>query len=194
MSDTIPTVFDGNTKMICNKDNIILRRNEELNTFSLTFRLKNEKIQLSKIINLKLYTLLYELNKDIIENVEILSETETESTILLIFRQFGAELGMSQKYMCLHTVMDADIEQGSIIMRSETATSGRDNLKGISNCEEIISPYTNLFVTMKSETEAIIDYIFNMEMDDELPIYMENMIGVLMKKTLLRVKEFIEKI
>jgi hypothetical protein len=33
-----------------------------------------------------------------------------------------------------------------------------------------------------------------MKMDDEMPIYMENMIGILMKKTLLRVKEFIEKI
>ena len=182
----------NNTKIICDKDNVILRRNEELNTFSLTFELKNEKIELSKIINLKLYTLLYELNKDIIESVEILSETETESTILLIFKQFGAELGMSQKYMCLHTVMER--REGSIIMRSETATSGRDNLKGVSNCEEIISPYTNLFVRMKSESEAVVDYFFNMKMDDELPIYMENMIGILMKKTLLRVKEFIEKV
>lgn len=182
----------NNTKIICDKDNVILRRNEELNTFSLTFELKNEKIELSKIINLKLYTLLYELNKDIIESVEILSETETESTILLIFKQFGAELGMSQKYMCLHTVMER--REGSIIMRSETATSGRDNLKGVSNCEEIISPYTNLFVRMKSESEAVVDYFFNMKMDDEMPIYMENMIGILMKKTLLRVKEFIEKI
>lgn len=182
----------NNTKIICDKDNVILRRNEELNTFSLTFELKNEKIELSKIINLKLYTLLYELNKDIIESVEILSETETESTILLIFKQFGAELGMSQKYMCLHTVMER--REGSIIMRSETATSGRDNLKGVSNCEEIISPYTNLFVRMKSESEAVVDYFFNMKMDDEMPIYMENMIGILMKKTLLRVKEFIEKV
>ena len=30
-------------------------------------------------------------------------------------------------------------------------------------------------------------------MEEELPIYMENMIGMLMKKILLRVKEFIEK-
>ena len=192
MSVANKSTHDNNTKIICDKDNVILRRNEELNTFSLTFELKNEKIELSKIINLKLYTLLYELNKDIIESVEILSETETESTILLIFKQFGAELGMSQKYMCLHTVMER--REGSIIMRSETATSGRDNLKGVSNCEEIISPYTNLFVRMKSESAAMVDYFFNMKMDDELPIYMENMIGVLMKKTLLRVKEFIEKI
>ena len=194
MSVEMPSVFDSNTKLICTKDNIILRRHEDLNTFSITFRIKNENIQLSKIINLKLYTLLYELNKDIIENIEILSETETESTILLIFKQFGAELGISQKYMCLHTVMDADVDEGSIIMRSKTATSGRDNLKGVSNCEEIISPYTNVFVAMKSETEAIIDYIFNMEMDDELPIYMENMIGKLMKQLFLRIKEFIESI
>ena len=192
MGDAIPNMSDSNTKVICNKDNIILRRNEELNTFSLSFGIKNDKIQLRKIINLKLYTLLYELNKDIIEKVEILSETETECAILLIFKQFGAELGISQKYMCLHTVMERS--EGSIIMRSETVTSGRDDLKDISNCEEIISPYTNLFVTMKSETEATIDYIFNMEMDDELPIYMENMIGILMKKILLRVKEFIENI
>jgi hypothetical protein len=192
MSDAISAVFDSNTKIICTKDNVILRRNEDLNTFSLTFGIKNENIQLSKIINLKLYTLLYELNKDIIDKVEILSETENESTILLIFKQFGAELGISQKYMCLHTIMERC--EGSIIMRSETATRGRDNLENVSNCEEIVSPYTNLFVTMKSESEASIDYIFNMKMDDELPIYMENMIGILMKKTLLRVKEFIEKI
>ena len=71
MSVEMPSVFDSNTKLICTKDNIILRRHEDLNTFSITFRIKNENIQLSKIINLKLYTLLYELNKDIIENIEI---------------------------------------------------------------------------------------------------------------------------
>tara|TARA_Y100000996_G_scaffold20048_1_gene14797 strand:- start:6371 stop:6949 length:579 start_codon:yes stop_codon:yes gene_type:complete len=191
MSVTYKNAPNETSKIICNKDNIILKRNEDFDTFSMSFEIKNKNINLTKIINLKLYTLLYELNKDVIEKVDILSETDKNSTVLLIFKQFGADLGISKKYMCLYTEIEA--KENTITMRSKTANIEKNTLSGISRCEEITCPYTDLYVTMKSETEASINYVFNMQMEDELPIYMENMIGMLMKKILLRVKEFIER-
>ncbi len=186
------SVTHETSKIICSKDNIVLKRNEDFDTFSMSFHLKNNNVNLKKILNIKLYTLLYELNKDVIEKVEILSESETNSMILLVFKQFGADFGISKKYMCLYTEMETT--ENKIIMRSKTADIDKNNLSGISKCEELSCPYINLFVTLKSDTEASIEYVFNMQMEEELPIYMENMIGILMKKILLRVKEFIEKV
>jgi hypothetical protein len=37
-------------------------------------------------------------------------------------------------------------------------------------------------------------YSFAMDLDVELPTYMENMIGLIMKKTIFRLKAFIENI
>jgi len=39
-----------------------------------------------------------------------------------------------------------------------------------------------------------VGYIFHMEMTDDLPTYMENIAGLLMKKMFFRVKQFIENI
>ena len=186
------SVTHETSKIICSKDNIVLKRSEDFDTFSMSFHLKNNNVNLKKILNLKLYSLLYELNKDVIEKVKILSETETNSNVLLVFKQFGADFGISKKYMCLYTEMETT--ENKIIMRSKTADIDKNNLTGISKCEELSCPYINLFVTLKSDTEASVEYVFNMQMEEELPIYMENMIGMLMKKILLRVKEFIEKV
>lgn len=188
------SVTHETSKIICSKDNIVLKRSEDFDTFSMSFNLKNDKVNLKQILNLKLYSLLYELNKDVIEKVEILSETETNSIVLLVFKQFGADFGISKKYICLYT--EIETTENEIIMRSKTADTAdidKKNLTGISKCEELSCPYINLFVSLKSNTEASIEYVFNMQMEEELPIYMENMIGMLMKKILLRVKEFIEK-
>ena len=181
---------DDNSKIICSKNNIILRRSHDKNTYTMMFDIMNERINLSKIINLKLYTLLYELNKDVIECVDILSESETESTILLIFKQFGYEFGISKKYMCLKSYIETS--EDSIVIKSNSVNAYK--LPGILNCEEIVTPFTNLYVTLNSESAASIKYVFNMEIDEELPIYMENMIGILMKQMFLRIKEFIEKL
>ena len=69
----------------------------------------------------------------------------------------------------------------------KTADIDKNNLRYFT-MRRTIMPYINLFVRLKSNTEASIEYVFNMQMEEELPIYMENMIGMLMKKILLRVK------
>ena len=54
--------YDEN--IICKKHNIILKKDTEDNTFSLNFKITNINIDISKIINVNLFLLFYELNKE----------------------------------------------------------------------------------------------------------------------------------
>ena len=181
---------DDNSKIICSKNNIILRRSHDKSTHTMDFGIKNERIQLSRVINLNLYPLLYQLNRDVIERLDILSESDTESTILIVFKQFGREFGVSKKYICLHSTIETS--DGAIVIKSKSVNTPK--LTGILNCEEIVSPFTNLYATLNSEHEASMKFVTNVKMLEELPIYVENMLGIVMKQIFLRIKEFIEKL
>ena len=65
--------------------------------FTLHFEVKNPNMLLRKLIDLKLYNLMYELNKDVLERVETLHEDDDGSlNVLLVFKRFGSELGIAQ--------------------------------------------------------------------------------------------------
>ena len=186
--------------IICKKQNIILKKNKEENTFSLNFKITNNNIDISKIINMNLFLLFHKLNKDVIEDVKILSANNdnTNIQIFYIFKQFGEELGIPKKFMKLE--IKQYTENGNIYFHSKTplnielpvtSLNFQNNLK---KCEEIKSNFSTLNITNIKTHSADFEYIFNMDINEDLPIYMENLIGVLMKKIFINIKEFIEKI
>jgi hypothetical protein len=186
--------------IICKKHNIILKKNKEENTFSLNFKITNNNIDIAKIININLFLLFHELNKEVIEDVKVLNTNndETVVNIIYIFKQFGNELGIPKKYMKLEIKKHSDND--NIYFHSKTprylkteaiTDTFQNNLK---NCEEIKSNFSNLNITNIKAHSADFEYLFNMDINEDLPIYMENLIGVLMKKIFINIKEFIEKI
>ena len=178
-------------KLVCDKHDIILKRNKEHNNmFTLHFEVKNPNMLLRKLIDLKLYNLMYELNKDVLERVETLYEDDEGSlNVLLVFKRFGSELGIAQKYMLLHTTREEDTDTGNIRIMSKSIPSNHT----IEGCEVVNSKYANLVVSFHTEHHAEIHYEFHMDMEDDLPTYMENIVGLLMKKIFFRLKTFIEK-
>ena len=192
--------MDCNENIICTKQNIILKKNKEENTFSLNFKITNNNIDISKIINMNLFILFHELNKDVIEEANILSTNNdnTNMQILYIFKQFGHELGIPKKFMKLE--IKQHNENNNIYFRSKTPTYietqpvNENFQKNLEKCEEIKSNYSNLNITNINKHSADFEYLFNMDINEDLPIYMENLIGVLMKKIFINIKEFIEKI
>ena len=191
--------MDCNENIICKKQNIILKKKEE-NTFSLNFKITNYNINISKIINMNLFILFHELNKDVIEEVKLLS-TNNDNTnihILYIFKQFGIELGIPKKFMKLE--IKQHTENGNIYFHSKTpkyieTRPVNENLQNnLKKCEEIKSNFSNLNITNIKTNSADFEYLFNMDINEDLPIYMENLIGVLMKKIFINIKEFIENL
>ena len=69
--------MSDNYNIICDKQNIILKKNKENKNFLLELTLVNNNIDIKKIINFKIYELMSELNKDIIEKI-LIEDTELE--------------------------------------------------------------------------------------------------------------------
>ena len=175
---------------VCNKHNILLRRNKNLNNYKLLFQAKNTNIQIGNLINFKLYELLGTLNKDIIESIKVVNiHSSAMMDFLLIFKRFGAEVGISKKYMFIRTQKLQHENQTQFISQS-VPYDGEIPI----GCEQVTGDYANLYVDHKSEHEVTIQYVFNINLNEDLPTYMENIIGLLMKKIFYRLKTFIENI
>jgi len=174
--------------MVCSKHEITLTRNKVENVFSIYFRCHNPNKNIIPLINYNLFPLMGELNADIIEKVEIKHPISIdEREILFLFKRFASELGISRKYLYIKTV--ATVTDNHIAF-----TSASIPCKNPENYEAITSNFANLHITILNENTIDVNYSFKMDIHEDLPIYMENMMGLLMKKVFYRFKNFIENI
>ena len=80
------SIGSNNFKTICAKEDMILRKNIDMKLFSLEYVYKNNGIDLTPLMNVKLHNLLYEVNKDIFDSIEIRTVADnSEYNILYIF-------------------------------------------------------------------------------------------------------------
>lgn len=175
--------------IICNKENIILNK-FDTNHFSLIFSLHNKNnLDIIKFITVKLFKLVASINKEIIESVEIINEvSDTEVDILYKFKRFGKELGFSDKYMFIKSRMI--IEENDIFIKT-VSIPYTNKIVG----EAITNEYGYFKISNnQNNKEVTINYEFKMDIHEELPIYMENIFGIMMKKIFLNFKSFIENV
>jgi hypothetical protein len=175
--------------IICKKYDIYLHKKTS-SYFSLHLHITNPNIIIPNLINLDIYTLIAKLNPDVLERIQITNVfSENKKSILFIFKKFGTELGISQKYM--HTLIEQRIEHNTIIFSSKSIPLTQDIPD---NCDMIYSNNASLTVHISNPHDIKIAYNFHMDINEDLPIYMENISGLLMKKIFIRLKEFIEQI
>jgi hypothetical protein len=174
--------------VVCKKGNIILSRDTTNDTFHLSFDIHNDAISLPPLINFSLFQLLGKLNEDILERVEIKeTHSDSEIEILYIFKRFGAELGIPQKYMYVH--LQGEASERKVVFTSRSAPYSGDippSLELIDNSE------SEMIVTWENVHTLRVAYAFKARVKDDLPIFMENLMGLLTKKMFYRVKTFIE--
>ena len=183
--------MSDNYNIICDKQNIILKKNKENKNFLLELTLVNNNIDIKKIINFKIYELMSELNKDIIEKILIEdTEFEDKKKILFIFKHICQEFGIPKKYMFLETEIRSDLNSENFkIIGTSIKYDGV-----IENSEQVNSDISLLNITLEEDNKMNLTYEFNIEFDENIPIYMENMFGLLMKKIFYNLKIFIENI
>ena len=174
--------------ILCKKHDIILKKFKNKKMFTLEFISSNKNIEVKNIIDVNLYRVIAEINKDIIERIDIFDDDSDNAKLLFIFKRFGSELGVAQKYMYLEVIRE---DCDSLIKLSSKSIPCPINIK---NCEIAKSSCADLYVTMIDNHSAHIKYNFNIDFNEDLPIYMENLPGFLMKKIFVRVKTFIENL
>ena len=62
------------------------------------------------------------------------------------------------------------------------------------NYEKVTTRISTMVVNFESNHKVNINYVFKLELAHSLPIYMENILGLIMKKMFLNLKTFIEAI
>jgi hypothetical protein len=218
-SSTLSPEF-SHSKIVCNKEDVVLLRDEcrengnnnnnntnNNNKYRIIFNAHNSNFPIHSIIGLKLYTLLYELNRDVIHIFKVLNETETTIETVTLFKPFGKDFGISPKAM--HTISSMHLESGACIFNSVDVQPDSEN-NAINHIpkkyERIRSTHSKLIVYFLSANDLQFDFTFELSDDDggdkndeeeeessSCPIYMENSVALMIKKMFCRLKGFTER-
>ena len=214
-TSTISSEF-SNSKIVCNKEGVVLLRDEcrencnnnnnNNNKYRIIFNAHNPNFPIHSIVGLKLYTLLYELNRDIIHTFKVVNETETTVETVTLFKPFGRDFGISPKAM--HTVSTMHLESdttctfNSVDVQFDSANNALNHIP--KKYERIQSTHSKLIVHVLSANDLQFDFTFDLSDDDGdknddqgeegvCPIYMENSVALMIKKMFCRLKGFAER-
>ena len=189
-------------KTICFKEKMHLKREKNNNIYLLQFLAENSKVNLHTIINLDIYYLMFTLNKDNFEKIEMHSIDSTtlssgsenknlnEVNVLFIFKPFATDLGIKPKYMYVRVTEVCEPNKKTY----NCVDVDYPNPEELKNYDKIINTISSMVVNFESYHKINISYIFKLELSHSLPIYMENIMGLIMKKVFLNLKQFIELI
>lgn len=179
-----------NEEILFEKDGLKFTKIKK-NNYNLVFSMENKNINLSKIIDFNLITLLYELNPDIYEKLNIQKINENEIIVNFLIKHFFEDLGLPQRFSYLY--MKKKIENNQILFESQTIRSKRPpcmpdeaellNVENINTICDIITPHKMLF-----NCNIIFDD------DANIPQFAEKMVGIIINKIFKRVKQFIENV
>ena len=150
--------------------------------------------------------------------------SDDEADILLLLKHITKDIGIKQKYILFRTTRKIDFNNNTINFINKDLTLidnnlvnyylGNLNLKNINfgnNYEPLLFNYGTSKITLKNikNSEIInlttednftskmdIDFVidFQLLLKDELPIYMENLIGLMIKKIFHNLNQFIDNV
>jgi hypothetical protein len=184
---------DGGYVKLTDKNGVNLYMLKENNKakFRINFDLSNSNYDLNKAVGFKLFGLMAELNKDVIDGI-VLSKYDDDSTDIdmgILFCRFGADFGLAQKYIYSHSVLERNGHITTIISKQ---LHKPDKFVVPPRSEPAIDSSSKLELYVMNEHYCTVVYDFVLDLEDDLPIYMEKLPGSLMHKVFSRLKAFIE--
>lgn len=175
---------------IYSKEGFVFKKNEQ-NNYSLFFHIENNYIILSKIIDFNLVKLIYDLNNDIYEKVNLHIINENEANINLLMKHLFEDLGLPQRFSYLH--LKKINRENNITFESQTIRSERP--EGMPVDAELM-PIRNMICNFNIITPHNIQFICNIQFENTMtvPPIAEKLVGLILYKIFNRVKQFIENI
>lgn len=96
-----------NQKIIIQKPNFLITRNKT-NHYQIDFTVENKNIYVSNILNFNLIKLIYEVNKNMFEVIQLDMINENEAKLYLLMKPIMKELGVLQRFTALNISMYTD--------------------------------------------------------------------------------------
>ena len=160
--------------------------------FLFLFTMENKNLHLEKIINFELIKLIYDLNADIYEKIQLNKKNDNEAEMISLMKPLFEDIGLPQRY--IHLTMNRCIVDEHILFHCiPNYTSEKPSF--IPHEAEIM-PLQKILITCKPEN--IHKYTFEVDIkfvkNFFIPPYAEKITTLVINKIFIRVKEFIEKI
>ena len=199
-------------KIICSKEDVILklRRQEpgslKKNTFIIDFDINNPRISLVNFCSYNIFKLMFEINReDAIQELRLTDPThDNRAEMLLVFKRKGDDVGIKQKYMRLKLTMSTlPIPSGgtNYVFEGEpfTRCNKDDAVSELTynappGSEEVNDVDAVLCMSLTTDNHIRVQFMMSVPAPaQQQPSYIENSLGIIMKKILSRTKTFIER-
>jgi hypothetical protein len=190
-------------KPICTQNDMRLGKNTEMKLFTLEYNYNNPNFDILSLVNINIHNLLYEVNKDIIETIEVHPHPteKSEHNILYKFREIGGDLGGFKTYMYVNTKIAkrfASNGNTEIIFTSKSIPF-EDHGRLVTQKYTLLEYplYIQKYIYLEKTTTNIqVLHMFKLKPDQEteLTVAMENAVGLLIKKMYFRLKVAIESL
>jgi hypothetical protein len=176
--------------VLYSKEGFIFVKNLK-NNYSLTFQMENTNIILAKIIDFNLVKLIYDLNTDIYEKINLQIHNENEAIINLLMKHLFEELGLPQRFSYLY--MKKFVTENNINFILQTIKYERP--EGMPASAELM-PIQNITCSCDIITPHKIKFTCNIlfEPTMNVPPVAEKLVGLISYKIFNRVKQFIENV
>ena len=177
-------------QILINKYNFVFSKKGS-HHYSTEFKLCNNQINISKIVNFELIKLIYDLNPDIYEHSIIVKKTEEDANCLLVMKHFFKDIGLPKRYVYVN--IKKQITSDKIIFSGKSIYDEiPDNLP--IGCEQL--PINNFTYECTINSLHEISVTQNVYFDKKLTIpgFVEKILGNILINLFLKVKLFIENI
>lgn len=184
-----------------------LGKNPEMKLFTLEYNYNNPNFNIVSLINVNIHKLLHEVNKDIIDNIDIHPHPSdpSEHNILYLFCDIGGDLGGFKTYMYVNTKIAkryASNGNTEIIFTSKSVPYEHHGELLHQKYKLLEYPlYIQKYIFQEASSPSAVSnvqvlHMFKLKPDNEseLTVAMENAIGILIKKMYSRLKVAIESL
>ena len=186
-------------------------------------KLNPSKVNIKALLSPSIYELIEQVTPDLVEKIYILNVlNENETDVCLLLKSFGKEVGIKKKFMMFRTSRTINffsntmhfynkditlIDPSKVLLNKYLKQIHLDTI----NYEPIIFNYGKTVINLHNlenqelsrlnneqpltsliDINFCIDFIATLE--DDLPIYMQNIIGLMFKKIFYNLKQFIDNL
>ena len=160
--------------------------------YCCTFSMINNNIYLPSIINFELLKIIYSLNPDIFQSIELEKSSDNEVNCLIIVKKLFQDLGLPQKYSYLN-MKKIFIDNKTILFHVVPIfTEIPQNLP--LNCESTNIHSIKCLCDIITNNEIKFTFDIYLQEKAYIPPFLEKMIGLIIHKLFKRVKQFIENV
>ena len=184
-------------------------------------KLNPSKVNIKALLSPSIYELIEQVTPDLVEKIYILNVlNENDTDVCILLKSFGKEVGIKPKYMMFRTSRTINFFSNSIVFYNKDITLIDPSKVLLNNYlkqihldlyEPIIFNYGKTVINLHNlepqelsrlnneqpltsliDINFCIDFIATLE--DDLPIYMQNIVGLMFKKIFYNLKQFIDSL